>query len=247
VGADNLTYPPLNTLKRVCDDVWIVDGPVIRFGMPWPKIPFPTRMTVIRLGEHLFLHSPTPIQPGLKMEMEQAGRPSWIVGPNRLHYRWVPDWHETFPSAAVYLAPRAERRAGQRITFPHQTLERPQGHPWDESIATLLVTGSFMTEAVFFHRPSRTLVLADLIENFELHKTESLWHRWLIKAGGVAAPNGQMPRDMRLTFATHKDHLRAAVETMIGWHPARVIFAHGQWFENDGTSRLRQAFRWILG
>jgi hypothetical protein len=46
---EQLTYPPLNTLKRVVEDVWIVDGPVIRFGMPWPKMPFPTRMTVIRL------------------------------------------------------------------------------------------------------------------------------------------------------------------------------------------------------
>jgi hypothetical protein len=30
------TYPQLNTLKRVADNVWIVDGPVIRFGIPWP-------------------------------------------------------------------------------------------------------------------------------------------------------------------------------------------------------------------
>ena len=28
------TYPPLNTLKPVADNVWIVDGPVIEFGMP---------------------------------------------------------------------------------------------------------------------------------------------------------------------------------------------------------------------
>jgi hypothetical protein len=37
------TYPPINTLKPVVDDLWIVDGPVIRFGFPWPKMPFPTR------------------------------------------------------------------------------------------------------------------------------------------------------------------------------------------------------------
>ena len=45
-----VTYPPLNTLKDIADNVWIVDGPAIRFGMPWPKFPFPTRMTVIRLA-----------------------------------------------------------------------------------------------------------------------------------------------------------------------------------------------------
>jgi hypothetical protein len=43
-------YPPLNSLKRVADDVWVVDGPLIRFGPPLMRMPLPTRMTVIRLG-----------------------------------------------------------------------------------------------------------------------------------------------------------------------------------------------------
>ena len=48
------TYPPLNTLKPVAEDVWIVDGPAIRFGPRWFSMPFPTRMTVIRTGTGLF-------------------------------------------------------------------------------------------------------------------------------------------------------------------------------------------------
>ena len=48
--ASRATYPPVNTLKRVADNLWIVDGPIIRFGAPWLKMPFPTRMTVIRLA-----------------------------------------------------------------------------------------------------------------------------------------------------------------------------------------------------
>ncbi|HEY9540028.1 MAG TPA: hypothetical protein VIR05_00105, partial [Luteimonas sp.] len=27
-------YPPLNTPKPIATDAWIVDGPIIRFGMP---------------------------------------------------------------------------------------------------------------------------------------------------------------------------------------------------------------------
>ena len=240
------TYPPLNTLKRVCDDVWIVDGPIIRFGMPWPKMPFPTRMTVIRLSRDLLVHSPTPLVPSLKAEIESEGTPRWILGPNRLHYWWIPEWHAAFRDAEVYLAPRADRQAAGRIDFDCRALEQAAGYPWDEAIATLPVAGSFMTEMVFFHRPSRTLVLSDLIENFELHKTDSLLQRWLLRLGGVTAPDGQTPRDMRPTFATRKAQLRAAVEQMLAWQPDRVIFAHGRWFESDGTARLRHAFRWVL-
>lgn len=243
---EGATYPPINTLKRVCDDVWIVDGPVIRFGMPGLKMPFPTRMTVIRVGRDLFIHSPTPLQASLRAEVEQAGTPRWIVGPNRIHYWWVPDWHAAFADAAVYLAPRTDQQAAGRIDFSHLTLDRTDGYPWDATIATLPVAGSFMTEVAFFHHPSRTLVLADLIENFELAKMGSPLQRWLVRLGGVAAPDGQAPRDMRLTFARHKPAVRKAVEQMITWQPERVIFAHGQWFETDGTARLKHAFRWLL-
>ena len=71
------TYPPLNTLKRVADNVWIADGPVIRFGIPWPKYPFPTRMTAIRLGSgDLVIHSPTPLTLLLKAEIEGSSSAS---------------------------------------------------------------------------------------------------------------------------------------------------------------------------
>src|SRR5690606_21872126 len=103
----NGTYPPLNTLKRITDDLWIVDGPPIRFGPLFFKMVFPTRMTVVRLGgRDLFIHSPTPLTPGLKAELESVGAPRWIIGPNRIHYWWIPEWRLAFPDAQVYLAPR---------------------------------------------------------------------------------------------------------------------------------------------
>jgi hypothetical protein len=87
----------------------------------------------------------------------------------------------------------------------------PRGTP----IATLPVAGSYMTEVAFFQRPSRTLVVADLIEAFEPHKL-SLAMRWLTWLGGVQHPDGQMPRDLRVTFAKSRRELRSSGEMMIG-------------------------------
>jgi hypothetical protein len=95
----------------------------------------------------------------------------------------------------------------------------------------------------FFHRASRSLVLTDLIENFEPQKLPRLM-RWLTWFGRVQHPDGQMPRDMRLAFP--RQRLRAAVEMMIGWNPERVILAHGRWYEQNGADELRRAFRWLL-
>jgi hypothetical protein len=102
-----------------------------------------------------------------------------------------------------------------------------------------------MTEVVFFHIASRTLVLTDLIENFESGKVGPLM-RFLIWLGGVRNPDGSTPRDMRLSFRRQRPQVRAAVETMIGWDPERVILAHGRWYASDARAELQRAFRWIL-
>ncbi len=242
------TYPPINTLKPVVKNVWIVDGPVIRFGFPWPKLPFPTRMTIIRIaGGALFVHSPTLLTPSLRAEIERVGRVRFIVGPNRIHYWWIPDWKTAFPQAQVYLAPRIKEQARGRIDFETLPLGRDSGYPWDGEIATLPIVGSYMTEVEFFHRESRTLILTDLIENFEPEKVGAWFMRLLMWIGGVSAPHGGLTRDLRLTFTwRHKRELRAAVEIMLAWNPERIIFAHGRWHEADGSAELRRAFRWLL-
>jgi hypothetical protein len=237
------TYPPLDTLKPVARDIWVVDGPVIRFGMPWPTMPFPTRMTVIRLAGGLFIHSPTPLLPTLTTEIVATGPPRWIVGPNRIHYWWIPHWHAAFPDAEVYLAPRIREQAGARIDFEGHTLAADRGYPWDAEIATLPVAGRYMTEIVFFHLASRTLVLTDLIENFEPGRLGGAMRR-LVRLAGALDPDGGMPRDMRTTYP--RETLRRAVETMVGWEPERIILAHGRCYARDGTAELRRAFRWLL-
>jgi hypothetical protein len=248
VGDDlsPMTYPPLNTLKRAADEVWLVDGPVIRFGPPGLKMPFPTRMTIVRMrAQDLFIHSPTALTPELKAEVIKLGQPRWIIAPNRIHYWWIPDWKAEFPNAEVYLAPRVIEQAGSRIGFRYSDLDRDTGYPWDDDIATLPVASSFMTEVVFFHRASRTLLLTDLIENFEAQKL-SLGMRFLTWIGGCLDPNGSMPRDMRLTFRGRQSELRAVIAKMIAWNPERIILAHGRWYRHDGAAELKRAFRWIL-
>jgi len=241
------TYEPVNTLKPAHEDVWIVDGPEIRFGPPGLKMPFPTRMTIVRLaGQDLFVHSPTALSDALGAEVEKLGTVRWIVGPNRIHYWWIPQWHAAWPQAEVFLAPRIREQAGDHIRFDASLLDGADGYPWDSEIATLPVAGSYMTEVEFFHHASRTLILTDLIENFEPRRL-SLWMRLLTWFGGVQDPHGSMPRDMRMTFSADRQKLRTAIDTMIDWAPERIIIAHGRWYRREGAAELRRAFGWLEG
>ncbi len=238
------TYPPLNTLKSVTDDVFIVDGPLIHFHVLGLRLPYPTRMTLIRLPDGLFVHSPTPLTPALKQEVDRLGPVRWLVAPNCLHHWWLPEWKAAYDRAEVHLAPRVAEQAKGRIAFESVPIDAKARQPWDGAIATLALAGQAMTEIVFFHRPSRTLVFTDFMMNFEPDKL-GFGMRWLTRLGGAADPDGGMPRDIRASFVGRRDALREAIRTMIDWNPERIILSHGRWYERNGADELRRAFRWL--
>lgn len=239
-------YAPLNTLKPVARDVWIIDGPAIRFyGMP-----FSTRATVVRLKDGgLWVHSPTSLEGGLAGQVAALGPVRHLVAPNWIHYAHVAPWQAAFPKAESWAAPGVAERAASRgldLRFDHSLGQQPPG-AWAGEIDQVIARGSRVhREAVFFHRASRTLILTDLIENFEAAHL-SWWMRLATRMAGIQAPNGSMPRDMRATFrGSGREELRKDIRRMIDWAPERVILSHGAWFETDGTTRLERAFGWLL-
>jgi hypothetical protein len=242
--AGRTGYEPLDTPKEVARDVWIVDGPHIRFY----GLPFSTRMTVIRLSDGgLWLHSPIRLTDPLRQAIAALGPVRYLVAPNNIHYASLGDWAGAFPAAECWVAPGVEQRArahGVELRADRH-LDRDDP-PWCEEILQSLAEGSrLLHEVDFFHRASRTLVLTDLIENFEPAKLP--WPmRPVVRLLGMAAPHGRMPPDMRLTFRRAEDRLRDHVERMIAWGPERVILAHGAWFQSDGAAELRRAFRRLL-
>ena len=239
-------YPTLDTLKPFADDVWVVDGPTIMFGLPLLKIPFSTRMTVLRLnGGRLLLHSPTRITEALVSQITAIGAPNWIVGPNRLHYWWIPDWKARYPAAQVFIAPGIVRRAaGKRDVKGRSLKETPL--PWAGEVDTLAAGGGYLDEFAFFHRASRTLILTDLMENIETSHVHSAVLRFVMRLARAGDGEGATPRDLRLTYRRHLPELRAAVLTMLSWQPERIVLSHGRCYTANGAEKLRCAFGWLL-
>lgn len=239
-----IPYAPLDVPKAVAPGLWLVDGPEIRFGYLGMKLPFPTRMTIVRLPDGgLWLHSPTEPSRPLVEAVRALGAVRFLIAPNTLHYWWVADWTAMFPEAAVYCVPGLARSA-KRPLPPHRILQDAPPAEWSDAIDQLLVAGDVLTEAAFLHRPSRTLILTDLIENFEPRRTQSRCLRLVLRAGGAADPDGKAPIDMQLTFLRHRKAVRAAVGRMLAWQPQRIVIAHGRWYDTDAVAQLRRAFRW---
>ena len=237
-------YAPINRLKPVADNLWIVDGPEIRMRYLGLRLPFTTRMTIVRLPDgRLWTHSPTEPAPELSRAIAALGPVAFLVSPNRLHTTWLSAWAKLWPDAVPAGIASERPWDGSRLE-PAIDLAGPGPFPWGDTIAQLLVPGSVFSEAVFFHKPSCTLILTDLIENFELDRITCLWWRLLIRITGPLDPHGTAPPDMRLSFRRHRPALRAALAQMRSWAPERIILAHGKWYPTDGLRELERAFRW---
>lgn len=241
-------YAPLDTLKPVADDVWIVDGPVVRMAAPVGSMPFPTRMTVVRLSSGgLWLHSPTQRSDGLRAELDALGPVRHLVSPNRIHYAHLLSWKRAYPDAVAWASPGVrERAASQKIEVAFDRDLADAAPPeWEADLDQLIFEGSpVLREVVFFHRASRTLLLADLIENFEREKL-SAGMRVLAAIGGCLDPDGKAPLDLRFTFRRGKAQARACLARMLAWKPERIVLGHGRWYSKEGEAELRRAFRWL--
>lgn len=241
-------YEPIDILKQVGEDIWLVDGPIVRMAMYGTKIPFPTRMTIVRLSNHeLWCHSPTAFSPELKAQIDALGPVRHLVSPNKLHYAHIDTWAKAYPEAIAWASSGVRQRAARQKIQVHfdADLEDTAPSHWLADLDQLIFRGSrFMEEVVFFHHKSSTLILTDLIENFEAKKV-SRWLQWLLKSTGVADPDGKTPLDFQMTFLGQKQQARSCLERMLQWSPQKVILAHGRWYDNDGTAELRRAFRWL--
>ncbi|AUG52337.1 DUF4336 domain-containing protein [Thalassospira marina] len=242
------TYHPLNVLKQVDNDIWLVDGPVIGFRYLGLSLPFPTRMTIIRQSNgEIWLHSPVKLSPALQVQIDALGPVRYLIAPNTIHYASIPQWQRAYPDAQSFGVKGIAKRAkanGIEVKFDH-LLGDVADPGWSGEIDQLVVRGGYLTEAVFFHRASRTLILTDLIENFEPGKIKSPIWRFLVRLFGSMDPHGAAPRDMRATFMGHKPALRNAVDQMIAWKPDRVILAHGRWYDSNAIAELKRAFSWV--
>lgn len=241
-----VAYAPLQTLKPFADEVWIIDGPEIDMRFLGFSIPFPTRMTIVRLpGRALWVHSPIAWSDALAAEIAGLGSVLHLVAPNSLHYAYLPDWQKRFPNARSYGPPGLAEKARRLLSVDEVLGEQPPSR-WGGHFSQCLISGHLLTEVDFFHHPSRTLILTDIIENFEPSRVRAAPLRWLMRVFGAADPDGKAPFDMQLSFLGRRRNVRAAASLMIGWAPERIVLAHGRCYEAHGLAELHRAFRWVL-
>jgi len=237
------TYPPLNVLKPVGKRIWIVDsGPLHAAGI----IPLPVRMTVMQLNEGgLLLHSPTQCDSRLRDELKNFGPVRHLVAPNSAHWSFVKDWKAHFPDALAWSAPglRKRRQVKRAAIAWHDDLGASSQALWAPEIEQIEVPGiGGFREICFFHGPSSSLILTDLVQNLDPDHM-SLPMRVFSRLVGVQE---KAPVYLRLVVKLKGKDARDAAGRLVSLQAERVIFSHGAWFERDAAARLRKCLSWLL-
>ena len=226
----------------VKDQIWTLEYPV-RFG----GMDLFGRMTIMRLASReLIIHDPCKIDLALKREIDALGHVKYIVAPGSFHHLFVTDFQKEYPDAETFLCPGLERKRPD-IKFDWILGNRPDPR-WGDEIEQVLVQGTkFIWEVAFFHKPSKTLLLVDLLENIGDDYTHRagvwlrLWWKLVFHMWNTpkAAPEYQMGWGK-------KDVVKDGLRKIVGWKAERVILAHGELVEENVEEVLGSAWHKVL-
>jgi hypothetical protein len=195
-------------------------------------MPVGARMTVVRTPAGLVLHAPVALDDADAAELAALGPVTTIVAPNLFHYRFVPDARRRFPDARVLAAP------GLRRKRPELPVDAELDAAPAPGLEQLPIAGiPALGEVAFFHVPSRTLLLTDLV--FHFPDAGSLLLRLYLRS--------RAPRVTPLIRALVRDRraLAASRDALLGWDPARAVVAHGEIVTRDARESLRAALAWV--
>ena len=226
-------------IQKHSDGLWTVDGDRIKM----LTIPFETRMTVVRLENgDLWLHSPVAPTDARVEALSAIGPVRHLVAPDKFHHLFVKAWLDRFPDAISWAEPSPARRRPD-LRFDH-TLGDEAEAAWKPEIDQLLFRGSrVLSEAVFHHPASRTVIVTDIVQNHDPDLDGAFWRR-VKRLNRIVAPCGEAPLDWRWTVRDKKA-ARASLARLLSWDFDRVIVCHGICVEFDGRKFMENAFRWL--
>jgi Domain of unknown function (DUF4336) len=230
----------MRNLQKFAEKVWIIDGPPVRpIG-----VPLPTRMIIVKLSDgSLWVNSPVSVSREAFDRIVASGPVRYLVAPTKLHVWRLEEWHALFPDAELWAPPQIPN-AFKRLPFAGILAGSPPQR-WAEDFDQLVFKGNFFVQEVFFfQKRSRTVILADFIQNHPIATGKpilnALWNIF-----GVAYPNGGVPCDIRLSFAD-RNLARGSLEKLLSWDFDKLIIAHGVCVEKDTRPFVQQAFQWLV-
>jgi hypothetical protein len=115
---------------------------------------------------------------------------------------------------------------------------------WADELDQCFVRGNrIISEVVFLHKPSKTLIVVDVVENIG-DKTPAtnwvlqLWWKVFFRKWNKATPAPEYQMGWK-----DKTAARKSLNRILSWDFERVILAHGELIESNAKAIVREAWR----
>ncbi|HSI82661.1 MAG: hypothetical protein ACAI35_19590 [Candidatus Methylacidiphilales bacterium] len=218
-------------MKVIAENIWIKQYPLSMMGGHQGRV-----VTLLRLSSgKLIIHSTAAFTAADVAEISALGTPGWIVDSMLRHDTFAKEGHAAFPSVP-YLAPAGFSKEAGVATQPIL----PAPPEWEPDVRVLLIEGMpSAQEHVFLHVPSRTLIVADLVFNFDdTPGWTAFFRQWVM---GVS----HSPDAARLFPFLIKDRAayNRSVKQLLDWDFDRIIVGHNLPVEKNGKELLKQALK----
>lgn len=216
-----------NGLRLIDQELWCLDTHFVVWGCRGSL-----RMTVIETSVGLLLYSPVRLTPEVVAEIKRIGRVAVIVAPNLFHHMFLRPSRVTFPEARVLVADGLESKIGTIAGSEAITDETAFGAR--DEIDHFVFDGHALHETILLHRPSATLITADLLYNYGplQYPAERAFFRAI---GCYGIP--KVPFYHKFSIR-NKQSVRRLIDTVVSWRVRRIIMSHGDIIENKDASLL---------
>ncbi|MCU0699960.1 MAG: hypothetical protein MUC96_25925 [Myxococcaceae bacterium] len=221
-------------LQHLDEGVWMDTAPVQFLGLQ-----LTANMTVLRLRDGLLVHSPIPLTPDRRRAVEALGPVTHLYAPNLMHHLRLGDWAAQFPGAQVHGPPGLGRKRRDL------DIDRVHGEPapaFEGLVDELRIDGFRLEESVLFHRPSRTLVVADAVH--QIGRPAHWWTRTYTTLAGFY-DRVALSRVIRWSSFADRAAARRSLDRILSLPFQRIVVGHGAVITTDPHRALAEAYAWL--
>ncbi|KAH9477979.1 hypothetical protein JR316_0010212 [Psilocybe cubensis] len=254
-------------IREVTKGVWTFSKPFARFGI-WPM---GGRSTAIQLSNGgVWILASTPLDSETKSKLEELGPIKYIIGADAVHHLFLSEYKKAYPTAKL-IAPEATitNHPNKELVFDGVWGRDPQDtkygfeddiEHWSDNDTPILgieylliwISSSYFSgfknkDVAFLHKPSKSLIEADLLmnlpgnEQYSKAKQKPQWFRF-----NVSPASTWIYPKLIWSLGEDKEAMRRDAKTVSGWDFDRIIPCHGDVIETNGKKAWNDVYKSFL-
>lgn len=227
---------------------------VVTFSRPFSKFlgffPMGGRSTAIKLSSgEVWVVASTPYSNETKAAVEKLGPVGYILAASADHHYFLTEWKNNYPDAkmiGVETLPKKKKGENWKFDEVYQP-DSANNFGFESDIDAVYFSGFSKKDVAWFHKSSKTLIVADLIFNLPATEQYSLSKQ---RKTGLFTKKLNPYTDFHRNFIWNESKDKAAMakdaKAVNAWDFDRIIPCHGNTIDDGGKAAWESVYARFL-